>query len=816
MANCTINEKLQYILETKDLIKAALETQDIEVLESDTFRKYAEYITEIRKVSSVNGKVGDVTITAEELGALTEIPSEYITESELNDKGYLTSIPDDYALKTDIPTNVSELNNDANYITLNEVPKTDLSDYYTKEEVDGKIPDVSDFITSIPSEYITESELNDKGYLTSIPDTYITEDELTTALSDKVSQTALNEAIEGIDVGVKTINNTKGDVNIKTINGESILGEGDITIKSGSDIEEYVKKINVDLDKSQIIYYYKNTDGDGSSPIMFKTVNGESLLGMGDIEIEGGGGVVTETDPIFDKWKSSETIILGNGAIYDTDGASEEEIHSSIIIGKDASVWADGIAIGENAYSESGAVTIGKNVSSYGIVSIGSDNEGSGIAIGKNNRGGGIIVGENNNGSGIAIGSGITENYGGIAIGEEIINQTEFGIAIGTRAKNNWENVDNNNSIAIGLNAQNNERNSIAFGVGAKTIGRDELAIGNNVETDATLPTNINDVIKGDSNKYAYIKDNNGNYTKILDLINNGGGSVKVVELTQAEYNALEKKEEGVIYVITDAAEIAIPTKLSELENDKGYITEIPSEYVTDTELNNKNYVTNTQLNNKNYITDSELTSTIAPLIVNVTPLENSIEVERYAKVKHYIYYKTINGESILGEGNIEIEGGGSGSGTINIKELTQAEYNALTSYDDDTFYVITDADKQYVIKSDLDNYYTKEEGDEHYDYDKFYWNDFQYTNDNYNWIHLRNGKSLRGNPIYFKTINGEKTVGMGDIPFKTINGESLIGSGDIQIQGGSADLSNYYTKSEIDSLIGNVSSKINEINNLI
>ena len=614
MANCTINEKLQYILETKDLIKAALETQDIEVLESDTFRKYAQYVTEIRKVSSVNGKVGDVTITAEELGALTEIPSEYITESELNDKGYLTSIPDDYALKTDIPTNVSELNNDANYITLNEVPKTDLSDYYTKEEVDGKIPDVSNFITSIPSEYITETELNDKGYLTeipseyiteselndkgylteipseyitetelndkgyltSIPDTYITEGELTTALSDKVSQTALNEAIEGIDVGVKTINNTKGDVNIKTINGESILGEG-------------------------------------------------------DIEIKGGGGVVTETDPIFTEWKNE-----------------------------------------------------------------------------------------------------------------------------------------------------------------------DDVAIGRGVSTDATYTTNINNVIKGDSDKYAYIKDNNGVYTKILDLINNGGGSseggsVKVVEMTQAEYDALQIKEEGVIYVITDAAEIAIPTKLSELENDKGYITEIPSEYVTDTELN----------------------TSLSPLIINVTQGVNSVEVEKYNKAKNTIYYKTINGESIIGEGNIEIEGGG-GSGTINIKELTQAEYNALTSYDDDTFYVITDADKQYVIQSDLSNYYTKEESDEHYDYDKRYWNSFQYTNDADNWISLRNGKSLRGNVIYFKTINGEKTVGQGDISFKTINGESLIGSGDITIEGGSADLSNYYTKSEIDSLIGNVSSKITEINNLI
>lgn len=38
----------------------------------------------------------------------------------------------------------------------------DLSEYAKKSE----IPDVSDFITSIPSEYITEPELNAKGYLT--------------------------------------------------------------------------------------------------------------------------------------------------------------------------------------------------------------------------------------------------------------------------------------------------------------------------------------------------------------------------------------------------------------------------------------------------------------------------------------------------------------------------------------------------------------------------------------------------------------------------------------------------------------------------
>ena len=51
---------------------------------------------------------------------------------------------------------------------------------------------------------------------------------------------------------------------------------------------------------------------------------------------------------------------------------------------------------------------------------------------------------------------------------------------------------------------------------------------------------------------------------------------------------------------------------------------------------------------------------------------------------------KTINNQSLLGEGNIEISGG---SGGANVIELTKAEYEALTSYTEDAIYVITDAD---------------------------------------------------------------------------------------------------------------------------
>ena len=120
---------------------------------------------------------------------------------------------------------------------------------------------------------------------------------------------------------------------------------------------------------------------------------------------------------------------------------------------------------------------------------------------------------------------------------------------------------------------------------------------------------------------------------------------------------------------------------------------------------------------------------------------------------------KTINGVTLLGEGNIRIEGGGDLSDYYTKSEtnelvnpkleqvtLTQAEYDALETKEDNVLYVINDAE---------------------------------------------------------------------DFKFKTINGEQITGEGNIEVAA-NVDLSGYYTKAEIDEMIGGASATISDINDLV
>ena len=121
---------------------------------------------------------------------LTKVPDEYITETELTAKGYLTEHQDisNLALKSEIP-DVSS------FITSDDLPT-----------VPTKVSDLANdknYISSIPSEYVTETELKAKGYLTSHQDISNlqskTDNNLATTSKEVVG--AINE--------VKILNDTK-------------------------------------------------------------------------------------------------------------------------------------------------------------------------------------------------------------------------------------------------------------------------------------------------------------------------------------------------------------------------------------------------------------------------------------------------------------------------------------------------------------------------------------------------------------------------------------------------------------------------------
>ena len=69
----------------------------------------------------------------------------------------------------------------------------------------------------------------------------------------------------------------------------------------------------------------------------------------------------------------------------------------------------------------------------------------------------------------------------------------------------------------------------------------------------------------------------------------------------------------------SDIKGLSIPTKVSDLENDRGYLTSIPSEYITETELNAKGYLSHQEISNLQYKTKATLITNTTTLKLDVT-----------------------------------------------------------------------------------------------------------------------------------------------------------------------------------------------------
>lgn len=229
----------------------------------------------------------------EQQGFLTSIPDDVVTEDELNealeniDMSYPTLIINlansTYegdldkvvaAIKNDEPVNViMRKNNNTVYLaTQYYVTSTYFRCYCRYWLSVGRLEETYVQITFATNE-VKKTTRETIGVV----------DELTS--TDATSALSANQG--------RVLNETKQDTlvsgtNIKTINGNSLLGSGDIVVEGGgsSNIVELTQAEydalgdNVDTDTLYLI-------SDATISANYKTVNGESILGEGNIEIGG-------------------------------------------------------------------------------------------------------------------------------------------------------------------------------------------------------------------------------------------------------------------------------------------------------------------------------------------------------------------------------------------------------------------------------------------------------------------------------------------------------------------------------------------------
>lgn len=283
----------------------------------------------------------------------------------------------DYALKSDIPTKVSELTNDSNFVTEAEV-SGDLAGKADKTYVDEQLA------TKQPvGDYATKTELAGKAD-SSVVESLSTQ--VATNTSDisiiKTKQEEDGDKIDSLDKEMATKQDLLvSGTNIKTINSQSLLGEGNIEIESGSNIPflfinsithlsgNFAAVKNAIANKTPFELYYVNILGYGDiaapevcfvsgeniqatfhfesttanhtvvqttitptgvsadtsyhsyqeqlvSGTNIKTINGESILGEGNLEISGGGGT-TDYTQLTNKPQINSVELSGNKSLSD-------------------------------------------------------------------------------------------------------------------------------------------------------------------------------------------------------------------------------------------------------------------------------------------------------------------------------------------------------------------------------------------------------------------------------------------------------------------------------------------------------------------
>lgn len=244
---------LQTIRENASKGATALQTiPDEYVTETELIQK--GYLTDVSNKQDVIADLDTIRSgAAKGSTALQTIPSEYITETKLNEKGYSTTTYVDNkvaALVNGAPETLdtidelaAALKDNKDIITVLEnaiASKSDKSELSSKQDTITDLETIrtdstngqtaynwgnhadAGYLQTIPTEYITETELNAKNYLTSIPSEYVTETELT----NKGYATSAS-----IPTKTSQLTNDSGFITqLKTVMSQSLIGSGNVDL----------------------------------------------------------------------------------------------------------------------------------------------------------------------------------------------------------------------------------------------------------------------------------------------------------------------------------------------------------------------------------------------------------------------------------------------------------------------------------------------------------------------------------------------------------------------------------------------------------
>jgi hypothetical protein len=639
-----------------------------------------------------------------------------------------------------VPTKVSQLQNDEGYIT-----SADVHTYSAGTNI--SIVDDVISVTGITEPTKTSDLTNDSGYITSsdIP-----------SIPAKVSDLQNDEGyITSADVpeysGSTNINVTDHIISLtgvptefKTINGQSITGSGNITIEGGTGVTEYYAGQNIDITDHVI-----SVTGISVPTNVSELTNDEGYITMSDIpsiptktsDLQNDNGFITSD--ALTAYTRTQNFATVNGQSITNGGDVLIPTGPTYTAGQNISLVNNEISV-VGIPTEFKTIN-GQSITGSGNITIEGGTGGTVYTAGQN-----IDITNNvisvtgiteptktsdlTNDSGYITSADVHTYSAGtnISIVDDVISVT--GLSIPTSASQ-LTNDTNYITMVVLTQAEYNQLSAAEKNDPTKLYSiSDAPSIGHEYSAGTNISI-VDDVISVSGVPTEFKTINNQSIT--------GNGNITI---ESTEYTAGTNID--ITNNVISVTDINVPTKTSDLTNDSGFITssDIPSK-VSDL-TNDEGYITSADVHTYSAgtnisIVDDVISVTGLSIPTKTSDLTNDSDFITSADVPEYsgstninvdnhvisltgvpTEFKTINNQSITGSGNITVESTAYSGGTniditdhvisvtgINVPTsasqltndagyvstvlLTQSQYDALSTEeknDATKLYIITDA----------------------------------------------------------------------------------------------------------------------------